>query len=207
MNIEKYQKAAAVTMNPKLLTEDKVANCALGLCDEIFELQEAFFDRSGEWRGFPVGRERSENVIEETGDLMWYTAVLCHFLDIPLKTVVKDLDLTGVAQDWADLSLATINEKLARLFHLAAFNVGTVTSIIKKFRYQGHPMDDKSVMDLADAALMLVSYARRIAGLFDRSLEEVFDLNIAKLNKRYSSGGFSAKDSINRDGELCSNQT
>lgn len=72
---------------------------------------------------------------------------------------------------------------------------GEVADIIKKFRYQGHPLDTDHVMEeLGDVAWYL---AEACAGL-NVDLETVLSANIAKLEKRYPNLRFEAERSINR---------
>ena len=71
---------------------------------------------------------------------------------------------------------------------------GEVADLIKKTYFQGHEFgDDKIAHELGD----VMWYVALIADCLGMTLEDIADLNIQKLKKRYPNG-FLPKDSIER---------
>ena len=71
---------------------------------------------------------------------------------------------------------------------------GEAIDLVKKHRMHGHPFDrDKFAKELGDIAWYLAEAATAI----DMNLEDILQMNIDKLKKRYPEG-FDAEKSINR---------
>ena len=71
---------------------------------------------------------------------------------------------------------------------------GEVIDIVKKWYAQGHELDKEHIKkELGDVAW----YLAEIAEAIDVSLDDVFEINIEKLKKRYPEG-FDAEKSMNR---------
>lgn len=71
---------------------------------------------------------------------------------------------------------------------------GEVADLIKKNRYQGHPLNSEDLInELGDVAWYLAEAATAL-GI---DLEEIFVKNIEKLKKRFPDG-FASEKSINR---------
>lgn len=71
---------------------------------------------------------------------------------------------------------------------------GEVSDILKKYKFQGHPLIEEEIaLELGDIAwyLVLTGYA------IGYSLEEILEMNIKKLKKRYPEG-FEEEKSVNR---------
>ena len=77
---------------------------------------------------------------------------------------------------------------------------GEAIDIFKKYLYQGHPLDrDHLARELGDVAWYLALSAHALG----YSLEDVFEMNIEKLEKRYPRGYFESGKSVHRrDGDL-----
>lgn len=72
---------------------------------------------------------------------------------------------------------------------------GEVIDIIKKTIYHGHKLSKKHLMEeLGDVCW----YITNLASLTGIDLENIFEYNIKKLEKRYPNG-FSSERSINRE--------
>ena len=72
---------------------------------------------------------------------------------------------------------------------------GECVDLVKKFICQGHSLDSEHLMkELGDVAWYLALTADAIGC----SLEDVLEINIKKLEARYSNGKFEAGKSINR---------
>ncbi len=73
---------------------------------------------------------------------------------------------------------------------------GECADLWKKYLHQGHELDkDKLVEELGD----VLWYCAELASGLGMSLEDVAQINVEKLKKRYPAG-FSAERSINREG-------
>lgn len=72
---------------------------------------------------------------------------------------------------------------------------GEAIDLVKKHLYQGHELDkERFAKELGDIAWYLAEAAHAI----DMNLDDVFKMNIDKLEKRYPNG-FNQSKSINRD--------
>jgi len=72
---------------------------------------------------------------------------------------------------------------------------GEAIDILKKHRFQGHPLDqDKLIKELGDIAWYLAEAAEAL----DIPLEEICQRNLDKLRARYPQG-FSAENSMGRE--------
>ncbi|MGN0506803.1 MAG: nucleoside triphosphate pyrophosphohydrolase family protein [Lachnospiraceae bacterium] len=72
---------------------------------------------------------------------------------------------------------------------------GEVIDLVKKHLAQGHELDtEKMANELGDVAWYLAETATAIG----YSLEDIFQMNIDKLKKRYPEG-FSTEKSVNRE--------
>lgn len=106
--------------------------------------------------------------------------------------------MTG--NEYQALAARTMNKKLnpakqeAHALHLMASEVGEIHGIYQKF-YQGHEIDNvelkKELGDLLWGIAEFCTVARW-------ELEEIMEMNIEKLRKRYPEG-FSEERSLNRE--------
>ncbi len=72
---------------------------------------------------------------------------------------------------------------------------GEVADHIKKARFQGHPLDKKM---LADELGDIMWYVAIMAEGIGYPLDEIMEMNVEKLKKRYPNG-FETERSLNRD--------
>lgn len=72
---------------------------------------------------------------------------------------------------------------------------GEVADHIKKVRFQGHPLDTKV---LANELGDIMWYVAIMAEGLGYSLDDIMEMNVEKLKKRYPNG-FETERSINRD--------
>jgi len=198
MNMRDYQLAAVATMNPNLDHADAVTNCALGLCDEVFELQELLFDENNSRRSWPFDGELNANVIDEIGDIMWYAASICYWLQADIEDVIEGIDISLNPTTVLEMSNDDIKDHLGYTYHTIGRRVGKVASIVKKFRFQGHDIDAEKIKLVLDNVRAIVLYVGWIASAFNCTVEDVCKRNIEKLSKRYPDGKFSSEASIHR---------
>ena len=196
VDLNEYQDVAAATMNPELSVPDKAANCALGLSDEHFELLAIFYQSGGEEREWPFTEEQCQHVVEELGDTMWYAAVLCKQLDIPLGALFGSDPIAERVTIPATISAKKL--ELRQSYYNMSCAIGDIVCAMKKCRYQGHSPDVAVIRRIALSTTAIVVCVRLLAVAVGSTLKDVCDLNIAKLSERYPSGTFRAKDSIDR---------
>ena len=106
--------------------------------------------------------------------------------------------MTG--NEYQQLALRTLNRNLDRdeMLLNAVMGLcgesGEAIDLLKKHRMHGHPFDrEKFAKELGDIAWYLAEAAFAI----DMDLEDVLQMNIDKLKKRYP-GGFDVEKSMNR---------
>lgn len=102
--------------------------------------------------------------------------------------------------EYQDLAMRTLNKELSKKDVLIngvmglCGESGEVIDIVKKHLAQGHELDkDKLAKELGDVAWYLAETAYAL----DLKLEDIFQMNIDKLRKRFPDG-FSVEDSVNR---------
>jgi len=102
--------------------------------------------------------------------------------------------------EYQRLALRTLNPELSRdeMLLNAAMGLcgesGEAIDLLKKHRMHGHPFDrEKFAKELGDIAWYLAEAARAI----DMDLEDVLQMNIDKLKRRYPDG-FDCEKSMNR---------
>lgn len=103
--------------------------------------------------------------------------------------------------DYQKLALKTLNKNLDKKEILInsvmglCGESGEAIDLVKKHLYQGHELDkERFAKELGDIAWYLAEAAHAI----DIDLDDIFKMNIEKLEKRYPDG-FNQNNSINRD--------
>ena len=103
--------------------------------------------------------------------------------------------------DYQKLALKTLNKNLDKKEILInsvmglCGESGEAIDLVKKHLYQGHELDkERFAKELGDIAWYLAEAAHAI----NMDLDDIFKLNIEKLEKRYPNG-FNQNNSINRD--------
>ena len=107
--------------------------------------------------------------------------------------------------EYQRLAMATLNPELSKRDVLInsvmglCGESGEAIDIVKKWMAQGHELDKSHLAkELGDIAWYLAEAATAL----DLSLEDVFQANLDKLNKRYPDGFDSQKSLIRRNGDL-----
>ena len=117
-----------------------------------------------------------------------------HYVDAHIS-VGKKMTLDDYQRD----ALRTVNgePQLAMVALGLTGESGEFADIVKKHLFHGHDLDkDKAIKELGDV-LWYVAVAAKTLGV---SLEDVAQINVDKLRKRYPDG-FAQNRSINRDEE------
>lgn len=198
MSMRDYQLAAIATMNPSLSHADAVTNCALGLCDEVFELQELLFDENNSRRSFPLSEDLGLKITDEIGDIMWYATSICYWLQRDIEDVLDGVDISASDTSVLEMCDDAVKDHLGSMYHMICRRVGKIASIVKKFRFQGHDINSDKIDLITEHVRAIVIYIRMIASVFECTVGEICQKNIDKLSKRYPDGKFSAEASIHR---------
>lgn len=115
------------------------------------------------------------------------------------------------SKDFVALSgrLVALDEKGANIERLATGAIGLcseggeIMEIVKKLVFQGKPYDDETVFHLKRELGDVLWYYTQCLIALDVSIEEIVEMNVEKLVKRYPSGEFDPFYSENRqEGDL-----
>lgn len=162
---DEYQRKALRTLNVKD-KEENILHCVMGMSGEIAEYIDCADER--------------DKAIAELGDCLWYLAVLCDQLGMPMSALHgKNHDLFKPA-----LSSAVISS-------------GRMTDMVKKMWFYGKDLDEDKVIDECEIFLTAVDRLCRFHG---ETLLSVMMLNIAKLQRRYPDK-FDAELAKNHNGQ------
>lgn len=209
LKLAQYQDKALATMNPDLTEEQMALNSLTGITDEICELRNAVFACSlidGDISNtYPINYKtlinRSNNIVEELGDLMWYLAALdsCIFGSLGTKypfcpPMAQPHKITAENEKYWD-EYAT---RLTGIWHSMTVELGVISGLMKKRYFQGHPESAEYLSTIDSSIANLVVLCAKMASLVGYDIDYVCERNIKKLNERYPTGTFTAEDSINR---------
>ena len=100
---------------------------------------------------------------------------------------------------YQQLAIRTANVDADNLTNAAlglAGEAGEVADLVKKIRFQGHAMDEDKLINEAGDILWYINLLATTLGI---TLEDIAKRNIAKLERRYPDGHFSAERSVNRN--------
>ena len=111
------------------------------------------------------------------------------------------------SRDFIALSdrLVSLDEKGANIERLMTGAIGLnaeggeVMEIVKKVVFQGKPWDEETVFHLKRELGDVMWYVMQCLIALDSSVEEIVDMNVDKLKKRYPGGEFDAFYSENRE--------
>ena len=132
-------------------------------------------------------------------------------IDFVKYTAFVDAVTSDESRDFISLSdrLVSLDEKGANIERLLTGAVGInseggeIMEIVKKLIFQGKKWDDETVYHLKRELGDVMWYVIQCLIALDTSLDEVVDMNIDKLKKRYPGGEFEAWYSENRqEGDL-----
>jgi NTP pyrophosphatase (non-canonical NTP hydrolase) len=132
-------------------------------------------------------------------------------IDFEKYTAFVDAVTSDESRDFISLSdrLVSLDEKGANIERLLTGAVGInseggeIMEIVKKLIFQGKKWDDETVYHLKRELGDVMWYVIQCLIALDTSLDEVVDMNIDKLKKRYPGGEFEAWYSENRqEGDL-----
>lgn len=164
MNAEQYQKAAIkMAIYPGRGTEN-ITYPVLKLNGEVSELTEK-----------AVTQSPREEIAKEIGDCAWYVAAICEDMGIQLQELRNMGGPSGI-----DI-LRTHNDILINLF----IQTGSIAEQYgKALRDDGGVLSDERRTVIVDHMIRVFTWLRVIAGYYDYTMEEIFQMNLDKLADR-----------------------
>lgn len=184
MNFKEYAPLAMRTCK-ELPTADHINHMCLGIVGEMGELVDAIK------KAYVYGKGIDQtNIVEEIGDVSWYTAGLVqHF---PTLADWLDSDELKQSVNYEKLEVARKNVTRAILFNtMSAANLAVDLMMLA----DNDNLQDK---DAEEVVKTLGTSLFATAVLLEVDLAEAFEVNIAKLAKRYGDK-YSDYAAINRD--------
>lgn len=160
--------------------------CGLGIGGEASEISDLI--KKVFYHGHAFNREK---FIEEGGDLIWYPAYLCHVLDFDFEAIMTGPRPIDNVIYFADAPMFTrIALKLTNFAGHVAFSIDWLV-----FEHQESLESYKPILERH--LVFLISWLNELAIALQSSLEEMCQVNIQKLLKRYPNG-FSTEASLAR---------
>ena len=95
------------------------------------------------------------------------------------------------------ISMATTDNLLLQGVMGMSGEAGEAIDIVKKFMFQGHPLDEETKLHLAKEIGDVLWYAATASYAIGWKLEDVMLMNLNKLSARYKDG-FSPEESLKR---------
>ena len=180
MKFNTYRLQASKTESTKdSNTFERLDHGIVGLMSEIFELNHA------------IVKEDKVNILEELGDMLWYTALMVNAL-FPDKDVINDGSLgqpdPSTIAEFSTGDMLGISVAIANLISLMA-------DWYKKVTFYKLDINKESMVRWIETMLGLINFLIYTNG---STSSQVMKTNIDKLKARYE-GGFSKEKVQERD--------
>lgn len=184
--MSEYQTQALQTLQTGQSPYENAQHAGFGLMTEVGEILDTY--KRHQFYKTPLN---TKNLIEESGDVLWYIALGYHSLGLSMPTVPAEVK---VIKDLLPTSLDEmhLNKLLAKMAHHAA-NFFSITMM-----YDQTWQEEQLVYDLDRIYKYLEIYIKQELG---STIEAAAMANIEKLSKRYPEKMFSAERALNRDTE------
>lgn len=182
MNYNEYMQIVIESEKGSLTKYPKVLHAIMGMNGEAGECVDIL--KKHIFQGHPLNKE---HLLNELGDVCWYTMLLIMELDIYPEFIFEyDGGLTH--EDW-DVDIKQ-DGGLGYILDLNKY-CGLTVGIYKHYK--------NNLPKVAALTIIrrVVYSLRMAANLFDLTLEDIFDINYEKIKKRYPDG-FSTDMSVNR---------
>lgn len=191
----------------------RLQHAVMGLVTEVGELVRPTVDLAEHFRvcgSFDPDCEGAyddwKNMREEIGDLWWYTALLCHVLNVDTEGTPMDCPDGSKANDEAR---AATPLTLPEQQHAMIATVGGLMDVLKRVRYYRFDesvFEPKELRKLVGGAVVwlgqMILFTEHFFGAYDdnpaRALTAIWSENIAKLQARYPEK-FTTDAAFNRD--------
>ena len=184
MNFKEYAPLAMRTCK-ELPTADHINHMCLGIVGEMGELVDAIK------KAYVYGKGIDQtNIVEEIGDVSWYTAGLVQYF--PALADWLDSDELKQSINYEKLEIA--RENVTRTILLNAMSAANLAADLMMFA------DDDNLQDAnaEQVAKALGTALFATAVLLEVDLSQAYEVNIAKLAKRYGDK-YSDYAAVNRD--------
>lgn len=183
MQFNEYSDLAKRTINHPLPTKAKQLHSLFGITGEIGEIVEIINSTPYS----EILKEHKNHILSELGDMMWFINEWCIANGFGLATVSTLTNLDKYRFD-------TFN---SLVFKLSMTN-GLIQSVYQK-DFQGHEVDNLYLAKLMSELIAIVQGFVYSLEIEDNtfSIENVMDMNVEKLKKRYPNG-FEEEKSLNR---------
>lgn len=176
-----YQKQALQTRAGTETPYEDAQHAGFGLMTEIGEILDTYKRHQFYKKPLDI-----KNLIEETGDVLWYLSLGYHSLGMEMP---KEAPVLDIPEDKLEVKREILLGKMA---HHAA-NFFSITMMY------GHCWQEEQLdYDLDKLYAFLAYYTKQELGV---SIEEAAAANLEKLAKRYPGRTFSVEKALNRDTE------
>ena len=186
MTPEQYIKNVLRSESPSFdIIDTRILHGVIGCCTEAGELLEAVRQSM-----FYEGYLDKVNLKEEVGDMLWYIGVIldaCHLKFEVLTDKNTTLQVNPLQQ--------TLNTVIYHSVIGCCIESGNMLDVIKKSLFYSREL---YISDIKYKLISIMWNIRIILEINQWTLEEVMELNIAKLKKRYPEQ-FTSKHAIDRD--------
>lgn len=184
--LEKSERTLSYQFNSNKSVE-KLLHGTIGMITEVDEFLENFSEESWLQRlrvaiGIEKNKFDSINVIEELGDITWYAAIF--FREFPTMS-------------YSDIIPSEVSSPFKSSLQIMSFSCEILDMMKKKIYYNKDYSDENLQMLVSE----IMSIVLGICEYYNISIEDVFQRNISKLEKRYPEK-FTSENAINRNLEL-----
>ena len=183
MNIHEYRELVLKSENGSLTEYPAELHAIMGMNGEAGECIDMIKKNIFQGHTFSV-----DVFLNELGDVCWYTTLLADKLGLDFDRLVAevkhdDIKLAYNPNDSKGLEyILEINRQCGNLVYVfKSMERSKVSSMIKGLR----------------SIRTIFYYVDKIAAIFDKTLEDIFEINKNKIETRYPNG-FSVDNSINR---------
>lgn len=183
-------------------THIDLMHAVMGITGECHELWRIDIERMLDGHLTPATRL---NLIEELGDMLWYCQLGLAAVDVDRTDTFERTDLalvdfgTVATLSRADVDSKAFGHALRTYIVECQDQLGILADQVKRLVFYGTEMDAGTAARIAGGLMDIVTNINDMALLVDSTIEEVRDINHAKLMRRYQSGQFSRDSAVHRD--------
>lgn len=185
MNYKEYKQMVIETEKGSLTKYPKILHAIMGMNGEAGECIDILKKHMFQGHELDV-----DHLLSELGDVCWYTMLLINELDIDVDHVFEYTERLVHVKQWKD---KPCEMGLSNILNIN-LNCGKVIDVY--YDSIGNPTTTMLI------PLRFIFYnIQRAANIFDKTLEDIFDINREKIKQRYPDG-FSSEMSVNRDDSI-----
>ena len=185
MNYKEYQQIVIKSEKGSLETYPKILHAVMGMNGEAGECIDLI--KKTIFQGHPL---EENHILSELGDVCWYTMLFITELDIDPKYI---FEYTNTLRE-KDTNMSPQIEAIQHYLELNYY-CGKCGDMYRLYS------ECTPKMSILSTIREVIYCIERIADTFNKTIEDIFQINYDKIKKRYPEG-FSCEQSINRDGEI-----